>query len=75
MVMGPSRPRFAELAEPPASNSQRLEFTEPEEDEGVSIVSASSDEWAADPATRMTEPPADAEHDLDVPAFMRRLQF
>jgi cell division protein FtsZ len=76
MVMAASRPRFAELAEPSAPRSQVREFTEPEEDEEVSIVSASADDWSDEPAaTRISEPPADAERDLDVPAFMRRLQF
>jgi cell division protein FtsZ len=76
MVMASSRPRFAELAEPPAARPQVREFSEPDEDEEVSIVSASSDDWAAEPvATRIAEPPADVERDLDTPAFMRRLQF
>jgi cell division protein FtsZ len=89
-VMAQGRPRFAELAEPrfaehaesPASSSaasiasrpQIRESIEIEEEESGSMVSA-SDEWSAGPSTHVAEPPVDAERDLDVPAFMRRLQF
>jgi cell division protein FtsZ len=76
MVVAPARPRFAELSEAPSHRPQVHEYAEPDEDDGVSIVSASDDNWAVESAgTRIAEPPADPERDLDVPAFMRRLQF
>ncbi len=66
-VSAAARPKFAELAEPPAFVS---------EPEPRTRVSAPTDEWAtSSPSTRISEPAADAERDLDVPAFMRRLQF
>jgi len=62
-----ARPKFAELAEspsedflPPASQGRRSH--------------ASAEDWTGQAATRVTEP-ENADRDLDVPAFMRRLQF
>ncbi|HEY6488299.1 MAG: cell division protein FtsZ [Terracidiphilus sp.] len=66
LVMASSRPRFAELTEEPLHASSR-DFV------GVQ-ASAVGEAPAASPSTRVAEP-ADGEPDLDVPAFMRRLQF
>ncbi len=62
-----ARPKFAELSEPPVA-----EFLS--EPETRTRSSAPASDWTALSAgVRIAEPDADA--DLDVPAFMRRLQF
>jgi cell division protein FtsZ len=61
-----ARPKFAELSEPPMA-----EFVSEPETRTRSMEPA--DQWAsASSGVRITEPDAS---DLDVPAFMRRLQF
>jgi cell division protein FtsZ len=66
-VTSAARPKFAELSEAPSVNflaEPRSRGSEPAEDWSTSAGSV-----------RMAEPESDAERDLDVPAFMRRLQF
>jgi cell division protein FtsZ len=60
-----SRPRFAELAESADDPMHAAEFT------GGSVAEMHGEHLAA---AQVSEP-ADGEPDLDVPAFMRRLQF
>ena len=64
-----ARPKFAELSESPAAQF----LAEPDT---RTRSSAPAEDWAPSSAgVRITEPNTDAERDLDVPAFMRRLQF
>jgi cell division protein FtsZ len=67
-VSAAARPKFAELAEPPAED-----FLPPSGSR--SRISAPAEDRAGQSSVRVTEPESGAERDLDVPAFMRRLQF
>jgi cell division protein FtsZ len=73
-LVAPARPQFAELAEEPAYTPLPRDFAS---DFGNGVRGP---EAAEEPASRPAAPPAPvpgeaAERDLDVPAFMRRLQF
>ena len=69
LVSAAARPKFAELSEPPTQEY----VSEPET---RTRSSAPADDWATPSAgVRITEPDGGAERDLDVPAFMRRIQF
>jgi len=73
-VAAPARPQFAELAEAsaytPLPRDYSQDFTA--DTRGV----APNEEHVARPAGALfTEPAEEAERDLDVPAFMRRLHF
>ncbi len=67
LVAAPARPKFAELEEPspytPLPRDFASDFVAPER--------APTEK----PATRMEAPADDVDRDLDVPTFMRRLQF
>src|SRR5579872_6412417 len=64
-----ARPKFAELSEPPPA-----EFLS--EPESRARSSAPVNDWGgASGGVRIAEPDPEADRDLDVPAFMRRLQF
>jgi cell division protein FtsZ len=71
-VGAPARPHFAELAEDQAYKPLPKDFAS----EFESAARASADEHAPQyAAPGVTEAGEEAERDLDVPAFMRRLQF
>ena len=68
----PARPHFAELAEDQAYKPLPKDFAS----EFESAARASADDHAPQyAAPGVTETGEEAERDLDVPAFMRRLQF
>lgn len=67
LVAAPARPKFAELDEPSPYAPLPRDF--------ASDFSSGGRTPADEPATRATDPADDAERDLDVPTFMRRLQF
>lgn len=64
-VSAASRPKFAELSEPPA-----IEFYDADH------ASAPAEDWAQTTGgVRMADPDTGTDRDLDIPAFMRRMQF
>jgi hypothetical protein len=69
LVGAAARPKFAELEEAPAYNL--LPRNHGTDGNGVHAADAHSQPAVAP----FTEPGTDAERDLDVPAFMRRLHF
>jgi len=74
LVAAPAHPQFAELAEEPAYTPLPRDFAS---DFGNGVRSPEAEE---EPASRPAAPSApvpgeEAERDLDVPAFMRRLRF
>lgn len=74
LVGAPSRPKFAELSEEPAYTPLPRDFAS---DMGNGMHAAETPDHRAHtaPTALFVEPGAEQERDLDVPAFMRRLQF
>ena len=70
-VAAPARPQFAELAEEPAYTPLPRDYAEFGKGRGP----AAPEDRAAQPATALFTGGEEAERDLDVPAFMRRLKF
>ena len=68
------RPKFAELAEEPAYTLLPKEYAAGGFGNG-SHAAVAMEERAGQPATLFPEQSEDEQRDLDVPAFMRRLQF
>jgi len=68
------KPKFAELAEEPAYTLLPKEYAAGGFG-NASHAAVAIDERAAQPATLFPEAEGEGERDLDVPAFMRRLQF
>jgi cell division protein FtsZ len=68
------RPKFAELAEEPAYTLLPKEYAAGGFGNG-SHAAVAMEERAGQPATLFPKPEEDEQRDLDVPAFMRRLQF
>jgi cell division protein FtsZ len=73
LVAAAGRPRFAELAEEPAHGPLTRDFAS--EFAHAAKASSIAEAHTAQPAGMRVAESADAEPDLDVPAFMRRLQF
>jgi cell division protein FtsZ len=73
LVASGARPRFAELEEPAYTASPRDHASE--SGNGVHASEAVDERQPQPVAALFAEAPANAERDLDVPAFMRRLQF
>jgi hypothetical protein len=68
------KPKFAELAEEPAYTLLPKEYAAGGFGKGAHAAVA-IDERTTQPATLFQDSEGDGERDLDVPAFMRRLQF
>jgi cell division protein FtsZ len=68
------RPKFAELAEEPAYTLLPKEYATGGFAKG-SRAAVAAEERMAEPVALFPEQEADEQRDLDVPAFMRRLQF
>jgi cell division protein FtsZ len=68
------RPKFAELAEEPAYTLLPKEYASGGFGSGAHAAVA-VEERVGQPPTLFPEPDEDEQRDLDVPAFMRRLQF
>ena len=68
------KPKFAELAEEPAYTLLPKEYAAGGFGNG-SHAAVATEERTTQPATLFPESEGDGERDLDVPAFMRRLQF
>jgi cell division protein FtsZ len=73
LVTVPDRPRFAELAEDPVYTPLPKDYAP--EFGAVTRGASAAEERAHAAAALFTSPAEEAEHDLDVPAFMRRAQF
>lgn len=69
-----TRPKFAELAEEPTYTPLPRDYAPEMGDEMPSAVIVDEPTAKAD-SSLFAEPPDQPERDLDVPAFMRRLQF
>jgi hypothetical protein len=69
-----ARPKFAELAEEPAYTLLPKEYAAGGFGNGMHAASV-VDERVAEPAALFPGTEEDEQRDLDVPAFMRRLQF
>jgi cell division protein FtsZ len=73
LVAAPARPQFAEMAEEPTFTPLPRDYVS--DFSGEEHLPA-PEEQAVQPAPSVfPEPAAESERDLDVPAFMRRLQF
>jgi len=68
--VGPARPRFAELGEEPVYKPLPRDYAS---DMGNGVRPGAAEERQA--VGMFTEKPEDAERDLEVPTFMRRMQF
>jgi hypothetical protein len=67
-----ARPQFAELAEDPAFMPLSRDFSS---DFGDALREAAAENPASGSVAPVAESANEAERDLDVPAFMRRLKF
>ncbi len=74
LVAAPARPQFAEMAEEPAFTPLPRDYAS-DFGRGVRTPSVVEEHAAQSEAAPFSEPGEEAERDLDVPAFMRRLQF
>jgi cell division protein FtsZ len=74
LVGAPSSPQFAESAEPAGFTPLPRDFA-PEFGTGSRTTAVVDEPEARPSTTRIAEAPEEPERDLDVPAFMRRLQF
>ena len=74
LVGAPSRPQFAEIAEAytPLPRDFASDFSNGNGARGAAI---NEDHSATPSAPRFTDPGHETERDLDVPAFMRRMQY
>jgi cell division protein FtsZ len=70
----PARPKFAELAEEPAYTSLARDYA-PDLGNGANPGEAAEERRPQPVGALFNETATEAERDLDVPAFMRRLQF
>jgi cell division protein FtsZ len=72
LVGAPSRPQFAEIAEAytPLPRDFASDFSN-----GARSATTAADHIPAPPAPRFTDSGHETERDLDVPAFMRRMQY
>ena len=70
----PARPQFEELAEEPVSVNPRRDYAG-DLNEGVSVQARQDEQSTQVGASRFAEGSEEQQRDLDVPAFMRRLQF
>jgi hypothetical protein len=69
----PARPRFAELAEEPAYSAQPGYVSA--YDGGIGAAPVQEERYVLPTNAVFSEPEEESQRDLDVPAFMRRLQF
>jgi cell division protein FtsZ len=76
LVAAPARPQFAELAEEPAYTPLPRDYAS-DFDSGLRAPAATEEQMARPASAPALFPESDEEsqRDLDVPAFMRRLQF
>jgi cell division protein FtsZ len=74
LVSAPARPKFAEMGEEPAYAALPREYA-PDLGNGFRPSDTFEQHRTQPVAALFTEKDADADRDLDVPAFMRRLQF
>ncbi len=74
LVSAPARPKFAELAEEPAYTSLPRDYA-PDLGNGLHPADTMEERRPQPVATLYAEQTTEQERDLDVPAFMRRLQF
>jgi cell division protein FtsZ len=74
LVGAPARPKFAELAEEPAYTSLARDYA-PDLGNGANPGEAAEERRPQPVGALFNETATEAERDLDVPAFMRRLQF
>jgi cell division protein FtsZ len=74
LVSAPSRPKFAEMDEEPAYAASPRDYAT-DRGNGSRSSDAFEEQRAQPVGALFAEKGADAERDLDVPAFMRRLQF
>ena len=68
----PAHPRFAELSEDPAYKPLPRDYVT---DLGNGVRTSAAEEQHAPAASLFAEKPEEMERDLEVPAFMRRMQF
>ncbi|HWE86497.1 MAG TPA: cell division protein FtsZ [Terracidiphilus sp.] len=71
---GSSRPRFAELTEDPVYTPLPRDFAT-DLGNGVRTATAGEEKRPHAPGALFSEKPEEMERDLEVPAFMRRMQF
>jgi cell division protein FtsZ len=74
LVGAPARPKFAELEEEPVYTPLPRDYAS-DLGNGVHQTEAVEERRPQPVGVLFNEPGADTERDLDVPAFMRRLQF
>jgi cell division protein FtsZ len=74
LVGAPSRPQFAELAEAQAYTPLPRDFAS-DFGNGVRGSAMAEDHSVMPAAPRFSDPGTEQERDLDVPAFMRRMQY
>ena len=73
LVTAPARPQFAELAEEPTFTPLPRDYVS--DFSGEEHISSPEEQVVQPASSVFPEPAAEPERDLDVPAFMRRLQF
>jgi cell division protein FtsZ len=73
LVASPARPQFAEMAEEPTFTPLPRDYVS--DFSGGEHMSAPEEQPVQPVPSVFPEPAAESERDLDVPAFMRRLQF
>jgi cell division protein FtsZ len=73
LVTAPARPQFAELAEEPAFTPLPRDYVS--DFSGEEHLAVPEEKLVQPASSIFPEPAAEPERDLDVPAFMRRLQF
>jgi hypothetical protein len=74
LVTVSTRPKFAEIAEEPAYAPLPRDFAS-DFGNGVRNPAADVPPAVQPPVSSLSEPSDEAERDLDVPAFMRRMKF
>jgi cell division protein FtsZ len=74
LVAAASRPQFVELAEEPAYAPLPRDYA-PDFGNSLSYPTVAEERGVHTAASPLSAPEEDAERDLDVPAFMRRLKF